>query len=400
VSDRNLPGIILFILLVFTSVLFFATRSAGGYLNAASGMASIGFLIAWVVSVRKDRGFYNRGWQGYALAAVLSAFYYTLYNTDVYDRIVHFVWSGGNKWYFYGFLYTVAVLSMGARYIHKNRRSRYQVIRTLIIMAVQFVFAFSIPLIMMILLNRDYYFSYLWPLKIEYFYPDTYRAFADAGHPSLAAVLVAYGFLASLILMPILAFALGKRWYCSWVCGCGGLANTFGDPWRHLSTKTRWSWKVEMVTIHSVLLFALLTTAFVMARPLFDQAMPSLREFSFNVQKTYGFFISTMLAGTLGVILYPIWGTRFWCRFLCPMAALLGLIQKFSRYKITINGELCMACGNCSKYCEMGIDVRSYAMRGEDFRRASCVGCGLCQHVCPRGVLRLENMGTKEDLLI
>jgi ferredoxin len=30
-------------------------------------------------------------------------------------------------------------------------------------------------------------------------------------------------------------------------------------------------------------------------------------------------------------------------------------------------------------------------MRGEDIKRAACVGCGLCMSVCPRGVLKLEN---------
>ena len=39
----------------------------------------------------------------------------------------------------------------------------------------------------------------------------------------------------------------------------------------------------------------------------------------------------------------------------------------------------------------MGIDVRSYAQKGQDIVRASCVGCGICAAVCPRGVLRLEN---------
>ena len=39
----------------------------------------------------------------------------------------------------------------------------------------------------------------------------------------------------------------------------------------------------------------------------------------------------------------------------------------------------------------MGIDVRWYAQRGQNIVRSSCVGCGICSSVCPRGVLNLEN---------
>ncbi len=83
---------------------------------------------------------------------------------------------------------------------------------------------------------------------------------------------------------------------------------------------------------------------------------------------------------------------EFWCRFGCPMAAVLGIFQKFkSKFRITTNGGQCISCGNCSTHCEMGIDVRWYAQRGQNIARASCVGCGICATVCPRGVLKLEN---------
>ena len=97
-------------------------------------------------------------------------------------------------------------------------------------------------------------------------------------------------------------------------------------------------------------------------------------------------------SGVLGVGFYPILGSRVWCRFGCPMAAILGLQQRLlSRFRITTNGGQCISCGNCSTYCEMGIDVRDYAQRGENIVRSSCVGCGVCSAVCPRGVLKLEN---------
>ena len=43
----------------------------------------------------------------------------------------------------------------------------------------------------------------------------------------------------------------------------------------------------------------------------------------------------------------------------------------------------------------MWIDVRAYAQKGENIVRSSCVGCGICSAVCPRGVLKLENDSMK-----
>ena len=52
---------------------------------------------------------------------------------------------------------------------------------------------------------------------------------------------------------------------------------------------------------------------------------------------------------------------------------------------LPVKKDICISCGNCSTYCEMGIDVRQCAMANQDVRRAACVGCGMCAQVCPRG---------------
>ena len=74
-------------------------------------------------------------------------------------------------------------------------------------------------------------------------------------------------------------------------------------------------------------------------------------------------------------------------------------VQKLGRYRIRVKADMCISCGMCTTYCEMGIDVRSYAQANQSFTRASCVGCGMCAEVCPRGVLSLEQTDAGHGLV-
>jgi NAD-dependent dihydropyrimidine dehydrogenase PreA subunit len=73
--------------------------------------------------------------------------------------------------------------------------------------------------------------------------------------------------------------------------------------------------------------------------------------------------------------------------------------SQVGRFHIRVKPDMCISCGNCSTYCEMGIDVRSYAQNNQSFTRAACVGCGMCAHMCPRGVLKLENTRRRLQVL-
>ncbi|MCB9548061.1 MAG: 4Fe-4S binding protein [Myxococcales bacterium] len=293
-----------------------------------------------------------------------------------------------DQWFFYGFLYTAAVIVMGIRMIYRYRHNKYQIFRTLSVMFFQLAFAFVLPALLRAFNQPEFYFTYFWPLKYDYLFPGSFEyLWKQSG--GVGMFMFGWGVIASFVLTPLLTWRFGKRWYCSWVCGCGGLAETAGDPFRQLSSKKLKAWKFERWSIHTVLVLIVVLTALLWV---------DLGRISNDYKAWYGFFVGAALSGVVGVGFYPLLGSRVWCRFFCPMAAVLGLFQRFfSRFRITTNGDQCMSCGNCSTYCEMGIDVRAYAMQGKNIVRASCVGCGVCAAVCPRGVLKLENGKTHKD---
>jgi len=405
----------------------------------------------------------NRGWLGIATGTFLILFYIILYFYPEYmtswiimvDPVSYALKNAeAGRFFLYGFIYTLCILVMGVRMIIHYRHSKYQVTRTFSVMFFQTALAFLVPEILL-RLNQPYFdFKNIWPLDYDFFFASSLNELIQNG--TLGIFMLGWGIGLIIIGVPVFVYFFGKRWYCSWVCGCGGLAETLGDPYRQLSDKSLPAWQIERVIIHSVLVFAVLMTAMVLYtyftgsslafsasrwlliglvillgagfyryhNKLFPK-IPSKKvlnnvlafggliivsllygfftegstmvEFkSTTVKEWYGFYIGAGFAGVVGTGFYPFMGNRVWCRFGCPLAAYLGLVQRFkSRFRITTNGGQCISCGNCSTYCEMGIDVRWYAQRGQNIIRSSCVGCGICSAVCPRGVLNLENKDEK-----
>tara|TARA_R110002020_G_scaffold113688_1_gene261563 strand:+ start:54612 stop:56204 length:1593 start_codon:yes stop_codon:yes gene_type:complete len=445
---------------IFGGIVLFAGSAYG---NISKGIKNDG---VWFKSISA------RGFLAWLSGITLTGFYVVLYFYPQYLGLVKDgdnkglialfdplsrVLSGGpaSQWFVYGTLYTVAILGFGIKFIWKYRHNRYEVLRTISVMFFQTSFAFIIPELMARLNSEQFSLPYydlknIWPLNYYNFERYRVNSFIDAGDIGLA--LLIFGILSIFVITPILTYKYGKRWYCSWVCGCGGLAETAGDPFRHLSDKSLFAWKVERWVVHSVVVFVtLMTTAVIYSYLGNDSSKYWLTKTTFligvsgiltlvfawamifkrkqlqkdaqygavgyfiiiavlvgmhfwsgngqlflfrpeTLRTTYAFLIGSIFSGVIGTGFYPIFGSRVWCRFGCPMAAILGFQQKLlSKFRITTNGGQCISCGNCSTYCEMGIDVRAYAQKGENIVRSSCVGCGICSAVCPRGVLKLEN---------
>ena len=368
--------------------------STGSY----PGLQVVLIALATLAGLTAGALWYDRGVVGWMTGIFISGFYICLYwypeplsgLISMLDPLSIFLRGRpADQWFLYGFSYTALVLAMGIRFMYKYRGNAYQQWRTVSVMFFQLVFSFLIPAWMMMMNQPEFYFSYFWPLKYEYLFPDTVGWFTG-NYARTGVFLVFWGAVMSFIAVPLLTWYFGKRWYCSWVCGCGALAETVGDPYRSLSDKSLGAWKVERWMIHSVLLIIVLLTLLLWINSREQGTI--LGSYSLIFSKTYSFLIGSMFSGVIGTGFYPIFGSRVWCRFGCPQAAIMGIIQRrWSRFRITTNGGQCISCGSCSEYCEMGIDVKSYAQRGEDIVRASCVCCGICSAVCPRGVLKLEN---------
>lgn len=464
--NTNFPNKGLFLTLslgaIFGGVILYS-RSA--YLTKLEGIKNDG---VWFKSIS------SRGVLGWMLGVLLTTFYIVLYffptylglgtNGEANSGLIGFfdplsqLLSGrdASQWFVYGVLYTVAILAFGYKFLLKYRHNRYQQLRTGSVMFFQLGFAFLIPEFMYVMNNDLPYYDLksIWPLNYYIFDEWSVKGFLSTGNIGIALLL--FGLLSIFVITPILTYKYGKRWYCSWVCGCGGLAETAGDSFRQLSSKKMYAWKIERWLIHTVLVFSIVMTVamvysylgyekndFWLTRGVFISLVIGLLTVVFAavmyfkrqelgkdakmgaigyavvialllimhytgttdhlfyikagaLRSAYGLYIGSIFSGVIGTGFYPILGNRSWCRFGCPMAAILGFQQRlFSKFRITTNGGQCISCGNCSNSCEMGIDVRAYAQKGENIVRSSCVGCGICSAVCPRGVLKLENDSMK-----
>jgi polyferredoxin len=235
---------------------------------------------------------------------------------------------------------------------------------------------------------RAYGLVYAWPLFFYTFF----------GNPH--EVWVVWGLLLAFVIIPVLVLFHGKR-YCSWICGCGGLAETLGDRWRHLAPKGKTSVRWEFMN-GIVLAAAAVVTVLVLARDTFHIfAKPSVVGLEY-----YHLFADVWLVGIIPVTLYPFFGGKVWCRYWCPLAKLMQIFSaaftrfRASRFSIYSN-EKCIACLECTRNCQVGIDVMSYALKQEPITNAnsSCIGCGICVTVCPMGVLSFQSEVAAKNLV-
>ncbi len=192
------------------------------------------------------------------------------------------------------------------------------------------------------------------------------RALAPSNFLALALVLV--------------SALLAGRVFCGWACPVGTLQDLVAGlrrrllsraddlalrPPRKLDRALRWG-KVAV-------LGAILWTSL-------SAVVPPLAPFCpFRI--LFGLSFTSLLSWgiVLGLVTTSLLVERFWCRYLCPLGAILAPLNRLAPVRPRVNTERCVACGRCDQVCPMGIDPV-----GDGTGHPECVRCFACVEACRR----------------
>ncbi len=191
---------------------------------------------------------------------------------------------------------------------------------------------------------------------------------------------------ALVILLSVLGMSLlaGKS-FCSWLCPVGTISEAAGKLGRRALGRNYRIWRPLDFALRGLKYLLLL---FFVKIILVDMPLPALAEFLntpywavSDVKMLYfftGMSVTTMVVLAVLALLSLLY-VNFWCRYLCPYGALLGLASLFSPWKIRRNVSKCTGCGKCSASCPAGLPVNERKV----VRSPECTGCLNCTASCP-----------------
>jgi polyferredoxin/ferredoxin len=201
-------------------------------------------------------------------------------------------------------------------------------------------------------------------------------------------------FIPALITVAV-TLVFGRVW-CGWFCPLGAVVELFGPKGR----KIKWQGlrRLKYVVLFTVLLMAAFgSLAFLYfepitilvrgltapLRPVVDYLRTENKE-GFALPGLQWWWGALPFAAVLVLNLVE---RRFWCRYLCPLGALVGFLSKFSWTKRFVNQNSCIGCGDCAKECTMGA-----ISPGRDFTSdpAECIMCMDCPSPCPKTAISFQ----------
>lgn len=323
--------------------------------------------------------------------------------------------------FYYSLAYCVCVVMFGIGRI-KRRKTPYVKLQTLSLMAIQVIPLFLLPQIVLPWMGHNGFFdSGVSKYVTDHLFPlVTYgqgREYWRAVGLILAWPLLIWNvftaqplswwltisFIQTFVIIPLIIRRWGKGAYCGWICSCGALAETMGDAhrqkmphgpiWNRLNMTGQaalaaafvlffarvisWTWPKSAVGIKAAHLFAGLLNGWSVL----------------GIQLNYYHMVDIFLAGIIGVGMYFWFSGRVWCRFACPLAALMHIYARFSKFRIFADKKKCISCNVCTSVCHQGIDIMNFANKGMPMEDPECVRCSACVQMCPTGTLSFGRFG-------
>jgi len=367
----------------------------GSIIFIISGTCSLGLL------ARHGNVYFRTPWRAfkYTYFIGVSSFFTILYFSKLLNNT-----SGRAEWiesptYWYSLFYCVTMLIFGIRRSYV-RKTRYVFWQMTALVSIQIFFLFLLPFHLfkpLILENlgaqhwivselfpsgkwSSFAFILFWPLNMWEFGSSTFWTW--------------FPFVQTGLILFFLIRHYGKGVYCGWICSCGGMAETLGDEYRRKTPHGPGAKRLE--NIGQIVLFAaiIFTPIIYLNKSGMWSSFPLL---SYTMTGVYKFLIDVIFAGILGLGVYFFLGGRIWCRYGCPLAALMHIYTRFSRYRILSEKKDCISCEICTRVCHMGIDVMNFANKGIPMNDVQCVRCSACVTECPMDVLSFAKV-KKEDI--
>jgi thioredoxin reductase/ferredoxin len=307
--------------------------------------------------------------------------------------------------FYYTLAYSAIVVIFGVKRI-RRRKTPYIRVQTMTLMAIQVVPLFILPEIILpwfakngllptafldalfptseyAVHGRQYWRAYgfilAWPLFI-------WNVFSSDPLWWWLAIC----FVQTFVLIPGMIYFWGKGAYCGWICSCGALAETLGDQHRdkmpHGEGWNKLNLAGQVIMVAAFALLFLRIGGWIWPGSWAAEAFRAGLHGG-GLGFGYSWLVDTLLAGMVGYGVYFWLSGRFWCRFFCPLAALMHIYHRFSRFRILADKKKCISCNVCTSVCHQGIDVMSFAQQGKPMEDPECVRCSACVQSCPTGVL-------------
>ena len=322
--------------------------------------------------------------------------------------------------FYYSLAYCTAVLLFGIRRI-RRRKTPYVKLQTIVLTLIQWIPLFLLPFVILPYLGHNGAFDSgfgkmvgdnLFPVADYGQGREYWRAFGlilawplfvwnlFSSKPMTWWIVICV--LQTFVIIPLLIRRWGKGVYCGWICSCGALAETMGDAHRQkMPHGPLWN-RMNMVGQAALAAVTLLFVGRVVSWSWPGTKVGGAAEKFYSgllsgwsplkIELNYYHVVDMFMAGIVGVGMYFWFSGRVWCRFACPLAALMHIYARFSTFRIFPEKSKCISCNVCTSVCHQGIDIMNFANKGLPMEDPECVRCSACVQMCPTGTLQFGRL--------